>query len=196
MLVRAEVEGRPLTHAELLGTCHLLMLGGLDTVTATLDCMITYLAAHPERRQALVDDPDVIPVAVEELLRHQTPVMMVPRKIVQDVEIGGVMCRAGDGATLLIGAGNIDATEFEDADEVRFDRGRNRHVAFGGGPHRCLGSHLARLELRVALEQFHRRIPEYSIADDAEVNFSPASARPNTSRSPSRSAPQADRTTV
>ena len=99
--------------------------------------------------------------------------MMVPRKILQDVEIGGVMCRAGDSATLLIGAGNVDATEFEDADEVRFDRGRNRHVAFGGGPHRCLGSHLARLELQVAIEQFHRRIPEYAIADGAEVNFSP-----------------------
>ena len=173
MLVHAEVEGRPLTPAELLGTCHLLMLGGLDTVTATLDCMVTYLARHPERRQALVDDPELVPVAVEELLRHQTPVMMVPRKILQDVEIGGVMCRAGDGATLLIGAGNVDATEFEDADEVRFDRGRNRHVAFGGGPHRCLGSHLARLELQVAIEQFHRRIPEYTIADGAEVNFSP-----------------------
>jgi cytochrome P450 len=172
-LVRAEVEGRPLTHAELLGTCHLLMLGGLDTVTATLDCMVTYLATHPERRQALVDDPELVPVAVEELLRHQTPVMMVPRKILRDVEIGGVMCRAGDSATLLLGAGNVDATEFENADEVRFDRGRNRHVAFGGGPHRCLGSHLARLELQVALEQFHRRIPEYALADGAEVNFSP-----------------------
>ncbi len=172
-LVRAEVEGRPLTHAELLGTCHLLMLGGLDTVTATLDCMITYLARHPERRQAILDDPELIPVAVEELLRHQTPVMMVPRKIVKDVEIGGVMCRAGDAATLLIGAGNIDAAEFEDADEVRFDRGRNRHVAFGGGPHRCLGSHLARLELHVAIEQFHKRIPDYSIPESAEVNFSP-----------------------
>jgi cytochrome P450 len=173
MLVRAEVEGRPLTHAELLGTCHLLMLGGLDTVTATLDCMITYLATHPERRQALLDDPELIPFAVEELLRHQTPVMMVPRKLLQDVEIGGVQCKAGDSATLLIGAGNVDAAEFDDADDVRFDRGRNRHVAFGGGPHRCLGSHLARLELRVALEQFHARIPEYAIVDGADINFSP-----------------------
>jgi cytochrome P450 len=173
MLVRAEVEGRPLSHAELLGTCHLLMLGGLDTVTATLDCMITYLATHPERRQMLVDDPELIPAAVEELLRHQTPVMMVPRKLVQDVEIGGVQCKAGDTATLLIGAGNVDAGEFDDADDVRFDRGRNRHVAFGGGPHRCLGSHLARLELRVALEQFHTRVPEYAIVDGADINFSP-----------------------
>jgi cytochrome P450 len=99
--------------------------------------------------------------------------MMVPRKIVQDVEIGGVQCRAGDTATLLLGAADVDRAEFEDADAVRFDRERNRHVAFGGGPHRCLGSHLARLELRVALEEFHRRIPEYDIADRADINFSP-----------------------
>jgi cytochrome P450 len=172
-LVRAEVEGRPLTHAELLGTCHLLMLGGLDTVTATLDCMIVYLARHPERRDALVDDPDLIPAAVEELLRHQSPVMMLPRKIVADVEIGGVQCRAGDSATLLIGAADVDTQEFDDADVVRFDRERNRHLAFGAGPHRCLGSHLARLELRVALEEFHRRIPRYELPDDAEISFSP-----------------------
>jgi cytochrome P450 len=172
-LVRGEVDGRPLTHAELLGTCHLLMLGGLDTVTATLDCMITYLARHPERRQALIDDPALVPAAVEELLRHQTPVMMIPRKLVQDIEMGGVPCRAGDAATLVLGAANVDDAEFERAQEVHFDRARNRHVAFGGGPHRCLGSHLARLELRVALEEFHRRIPHYEIAGGAEVNFSP-----------------------
>jgi cytochrome P450 len=172
-LVRAEVEGRPLSHAELLGTCHLLMLGGLDTVTATLDCMITYLANHPDRRQVIVDDPSLIPNAVEELLRHETPVMMVPRKVVQDFEIGGVQCKAGDSATLLLGAGNVDAAEFDGANEVRFDRDRNRHVAFGGGPHRCLGSHLARLELRVALEQFHARVPEYAIADGTDIKFSP-----------------------
>jgi cytochrome P450 len=99
--------------------------------------------------------------------------MMVPRKVVQDFEIGGVQCKAGDSATLLLGAGNVDAAEFDGANEVRFDRDRNRHVAFGGGPHRCLGSHLARLELRVALEQFHVRVPEYSIVGGADIKFSP-----------------------
>lgn len=172
-LVHGEVAGRPLTHAELLGACHLLLLGGLDTVTATLDCMIVYLAHHPDRRQALVDDPSLIPAAVEELLRHQTPVMMVPRIVKQDFEMGGVQMKAGDSATLLIGAANADHAEFEGADEVHFDRGANRHLAFGGGPHRCLGSHLARLELRVALEQFHARIPEYRLADDADIHYSP-----------------------
>lgn len=173
MLVHAEVDGRPLTHAELLGTCHLLLLGGLDTVTATLDCAIAYLARHPQRRRAIVEDPALVPAAVEELLRHETPVMMVPRVIVQDVEIGGVRCRAGDSATLLLGAADCDPAEFDAPEEVRFDRPNNRHLAFGGGPHRCLGSHLARLELRVALEEFHRRIPDYELAPGAELHYSP-----------------------
>jgi cytochrome P450 len=172
-IVHAEVDGRPLTHAELLGTTHLLLLGGLDTVTATLDCMIVYLARYPERRQALLADGSLVPGAVEELLRHQTPVMMVPRKIAQDCEMGGVQMKAGDGATLLIGAANADIDEFEDASEVRFDRESNRHLAFGGGAHRCLGSHLARLELTVALEEFHRRVTDYELAPGTEISFSP-----------------------
>jgi len=172
-VVHGEVDGRPLTHAELLGTTHLLLLGGLDTVTATLDCMIVYLAQHPERRQALLNDGALVPGAVEELLRHQTPVMMVPRKIVQDCEMAGVRLQAGDGATLLIGAANADRDEFEDASEVRFDRPTNRHLAFGGGAHRCLGSHLARLELTVALEEFHRRVADYELAPETQISFSP-----------------------
>jgi cytochrome P450 len=172
-VAHGEVDGRPLTHNEMLGITHLLLLGGLDTVTATLDCMIVYLAQHPERRQALVEDPSLISAAIEELLRHQTPVMMVPRIIARDHEIGGVQLQAGDSATLLIGAANVDVAEFDEAGDVMLDRGANRHLAFGGGPHRCLGSHLARLELRVAIEEFHKRIPEYSIREGAEIHFSP-----------------------
>jgi cytochrome P450 len=172
-IVHGEVDGRPLTHAELLGTTHLLLLGGLDTVTATLDCMIVYLAQHPERRQALLSDGSLVPGAVEELLRHQTPVMMVPRKIVQDFEMGGVQLKVGDGATLLIGAANADLGEFEDASDVRFDRETNRHLAFGGGAHRCLNSHLARLELTVALEEFHRRVTDYELVPGTPISFSP-----------------------
>jgi cytochrome P450 len=172
-IVHGEIEGRPLTHEELIGTTHLLLLGGLDTVTATLDCMIVYLAQHPERRRALVADGSLVAGAVEELLRHQTPVMMVPRIVAQDYELGGVKFEAGDGATLLVGAANCDRSEFDDATEVRFDRESNRHLAFGAGPHRCLGSHLARLELTVALEEFHRRIPDYELAPETTISFSP-----------------------
>jgi cytochrome P450 len=172
-LVHAEMEGRPLTQEELLGTCHLLMLGGLDTVTATLDCSIAYLAHHPERRRELVESPERTAAAVEELLRFETPVQMVARVVKQDATIGGVEVKAGDRAIILIGAADGDEREFDDADVVSFTRPANRHVAFGGGPHRCLGSHLARLELRVALEEFHRRIPEYRVPDGTELVYSP-----------------------
>jgi cytochrome P450 len=172
-LVHAEIEGRPLTQEELLGIFHLLMLGGLDTVTATLDCNIVYLARHPERRQQLVDHPEIVATAVEELLRTETPVMVVPRIVKQDCTIGGVDISAGDHATICIGAANSDDNEFGGADDVDFTRSPNRHLAFGGGPHRCLGSHLARLELRVAMEEFHRRIPEYHVPAGTELRYSP-----------------------
>ena len=171
-IVHSTVEGRALTEAELLGISHLLLLGGLDTVTATLDCMVAYLADHPEQRQRLVDDPSLIPAAVEELLRWLTPVMVVPRSIKQDVEMGEVELKAGDGVMLVIGAANGDESEFTDP-EVDFDRHPNRHVAFGGSNHSCLGAHLARLELRVAIEELHRRIPDYRVPEGIEVHFSP-----------------------
>ena len=167
-----EVDGRPLTRAEQLGTCHLLLLGGLDTVTATLDCMVAYLAKHPDERARLVGDPALVDGTIEELLRHETPVALLPRLVKQDATIGGVDIKAGDGCMVLIGAANGDEGEFDAADVVDFERAANRHLAFGAGPHRCLGSHFARLELRVAIEEFHRRIPDYRIAEGAEIHFS------------------------
>lgn len=172
-LVHADIEGRPLSREELLGTCHLLILGGLDTVTATLDCSIAYLAQHPEIRRQLVQQPELTGAAVEELLRWESPVQMVARIVKEDSSIGGVEVKKGDRVTVLIGAADGDEREFSDADTVSFTRHANRHVAFGGGPHRCLGSHLARLELRVALEEFHRRIPDYRIPDGTELVYSP-----------------------
>jgi cytochrome P450 len=171
-IAHGRVEDRPLTRGEQLGICHLLLLGGLDTVTATLDCEFAYLARHPDERARLVADPALTAGAVEELLRFESPVMMVVRVIKQDYELAGVQLYAGDHAVILIGASNCDDDQFGDAHVVNFAREANRHVAFGAGPHRCLGSHLARLELRVALEQWHRRIPDYRIADGVEVRYS------------------------
>jgi cytochrome P450 len=170
-IVHATIDGRPLDDAELLGISHLLLLGGLDTVTATLDCMVEHLATHPEQRQRLVDDPSCIPAAVEEMLRFLTPVMVVPRAAATDMTLGGVDIKQGDGVTLVLGAANGDEAEF-DAGEVDFDREPNKHLAFGGGHHLCLGAHLARMELRIALEELHARIPDYRLADGAEVHFS------------------------
>ena len=171
-VAHGEVEGRPLTREETLGILHLLLLGGLDTVSATLDCAFAYLANHPDRRRVIVEDPTLMSAAVEELLRQQCPVMMVVRVLKEDCELAGVQVKAGDHATILIGAANTDGAEFSDADGVDFAREANRHLAFGAGPHRCLGSNLARTELRVALEEWHRRIPEYRIPDGTELTYS------------------------
>ncbi|MGH9027687.1 MAG: cytochrome P450 [Acidimicrobiia bacterium] len=172
-LATAEVDGVRLSQRELLGICHLMLIGGLDTVTATLDCIIVYLARHPDRRRAIVADPSLLPSAIEELLRRETPVMVVPRIVKQDVTLRGVELHTGDRVTLLLGAANTDDAEFTDAEGVEFARDPNKHVAFGGGHHLCLGAHLARLELRVGLEEFHRRIPDYRIAEGSEIHFSP-----------------------
>jgi cytochrome P450 len=170
-IVQWTIDGEPLSERELLGMSHLLLIGGLDTVTATLDCMIAFLATHPDHRRELVDHPERIPAAVEELLRWLTPVMLVPRAVAQDVELGGVQLKAGDSVNLVLGAANDDEAEFG-APEVDFSREPNRHLAFGGSHHLCLGAHLARLELRVTLDEFHRRIPDYRIADGADIQYS------------------------
>ncbi len=173
-LVRATIDGEPLSRAELLGICHVMLIGGLDTVTATLDCMVAHLARCPEQRRRLVQDPSGWPGAIEELLRLESPVVVVPRLVARDVTMGGVELRAGDHVTLVLGAANSDGREFSDAEGADLDRDPNRHLAFGAGNHLCLGAHLARLELSVGLEELHRRIPDYRIADGAEVHYSPA----------------------
>ncbi len=167
----ADVDGDSLTREDILDICFLFLIAGLDTVTATLDCMFSFLAQHPEHRRQLSENPDIIPNAIEELLRWETPVMMVSRVAVQDTELAGCPVHKGDHMIVMIGSANTDEAEFPDADEVRFDREVNRHIAFGGGIHRCLGSHLARLELRVALREWHKRIPEYEIEPGAELSY-------------------------
>jgi cytochrome P450 len=115
----------------------------------------------------------VIPHAVEEMLRWESPVAGVPRMALIDTELSGETIKAGEHVFVMIGSGNTDEAEFPDADVVDFDRDPNKHVAFGGGVHRCLGSHLARLELRVALREFHTRIPSYRLADGAQLSYTP-----------------------
>lgn len=172
-LLGAEIDGEKLTQEEILDICFLLLLAGLDTVTATLGCNVAYLSENPEQRQRLLDKPDLIPGAVEELLRWETPVTAVPRVAKQDVELRGFSIKEGDTVTFLIGAANTDDDHFREAHSVDFERERNIHLAFGGGPHRCLGSHLARMELRVAMEEWHRRIPHYRIKPGEMPTYSP-----------------------
>jgi cytochrome P450 len=172
-LLETEVDGHKLTDEDILDVSFLLILAGLDTVTATLGCNIAYLAANPKQREALVAEPKLIPAACEELLRWETPVTGVPRIVKQDVTLHGHEFKAGDMVTILLGASNIDGGEFDHPDDVDFERDRNRHLAFGGGPHRCLGSHLARMELQVAMEVWHQRIPSYAVAPGEAPRYSP-----------------------
>jgi cytochrome P450 len=162
-LLAAEIDGRKLAHNEILDICFLMLMAGLDTVTATLGCNIAYLAANPDQRRRIVENPALIPAAVEELLRWETPVTAVPRMAKRDVKIGDFEIKAGEFVTFLIGSANTDDARFQDAQSVDFQREHNKHVAFGIGPHRCLGSHLARMELQVAMEEWHKRIPDYAI---------------------------------
>ncbi|MEX2255254.1 MAG: cytochrome P450 [Acidimicrobiia bacterium] len=169
--VVAEVDGHRLSDEDILDICFLFLIAGLDTVTATLTCSVAYLAQHPHHRRAIVDDLSLVPAAIEELLRWETPVPGVARVCTRDVELAGEPITEGTRVTVLIGSANTDDTEFADADRVDFAREGNRHLAFGGGIHRCLGSHLARLELRVAMEELHRRIPDYELAPDTELVY-------------------------
>jgi len=162
-LLTTEVEGERLSDNDVIDISFLMILAGLDTITDTLTCSFKFLAEHPEHRQQIVDDPTVIPSAVEELLRWETPVMSIIRVAHADGQIEGCPVRQGDFVLACLGSANTDEKEFEHADQVEFLRNPNRHIAFGGGIHRCLGSHLARQELRVALREWHRRIPAYDL---------------------------------
>jgi cytochrome P450 len=172
-LLAAEIDGKKLEHNEILDICYLMLMAGLDTVTATLGCNIAYLAANPDQRRRIVENPGLIPAAVEELLRWETPVTAVPRVAKKDVTISGFEIKAGEIVTFLIGSANTDDARFQDAQSVDFAREHNKHVAFGIGPHRCLGSHLARMELQVAMEEWHKRIPDYSIKPGETPTYSP-----------------------
>jgi cytochrome P450 len=177
--ITAEVDGDRMTREEILDLCFLFLIAGLDTVSDSLTCMFAFLATHPEHRRQIVDDPAVIPAAVEEMLRYESPVpYAVPRVATQDVELpNGVTVTAGTAVTVAYGGANIDPIEFPDGAEVRFDREHNRHIAFGGGVHRCLGSHLARRELRIALGEWHRRIPDYGLKPGHEELVFPPGLR-------------------
>ncbi|MCV7381027.1 cytochrome [Mycobacterium alsense] len=173
-MIAARIEGQPLSREELLDICFLFLIAGLDTVTDSLDCFFVYLARHPEHRHQLIEQPDILPSAIEELLRWETPVPGVARVALQDTEVGGCPISKGERVSPLLGAANTDPAEFPDPELVDFARSPNRHRAFGGGPHRCLGSHLARMELRVAMREFHRRIPDYEIKPGTQLTYTAA----------------------
>ncbi len=162
--------GDPLTDKHVLGSCFLLLVAGIDTTWSSIASNLLHLATHGDDRRRLVAEPELIPTAVEEFLRAYSPVTMA-RVADEDTEIAGCPVMAGDKVFLPFGASNRDPEMFEDPDEVVIDRQENRHFAFGIGIHRCLGSNLARMELVVAMEEWLKRFPEFSLAEDSDVQW-------------------------
>jgi cytochrome P450 len=160
--------GSGLSDHEVLDIVFNFLIAGLDTTNAALGNAFSYLAVHPEQRDRLVEDPTTIPAAIEEFLRWDS-LLATGRTVTEDVAIRGTRMRKGDRVMVLFGSASRDPEAFDGADEVRFDRSPNRHFGFGHGPHRCPGSHLARVELRVAFEELHRRIPDYRLAPGGTV---------------------------
>jgi cytochrome P450 len=175
-LVHAEVDGQPVTDVHILGTAALTLIAGIDTTAAAIGAALWHLASHADDRARLVEHPALIPSAVEELLRAYSPVTMA-RIATTDTELGGCPIKAGDRVLLNFPAANRDPEVFPDPDRVILDRAPNRHVAFGTGIHRCAGSHLARMELRVALEEWLAHIPSFRLADPAAVTWSGGQVR-------------------
>ncbi|GGU25366.1 putative cytochrome P450 143 [Actinomadura livida] len=166
-LLRSLFEGDdPFTDQEAIGLCFFFVLAGVDSVTNALSLMFAKLAARPALRRRIAADPSTIPAVVEEMLRVDPANAVVPRVTTRDVVLAGVSIPAGATVSVAVGAANRDPADIKDPDE--FDPGRDyNNLTWGSGPHRCLGIHLARTELRVVLEEWHRRIPEYELAPGA-----------------------------
>lgn len=175
-LVHTEHEGELLSDEIVLGIAALTLIAGVDTTWSAIGSSLWHLATHEADRRRLVAEPDLMPTAVEELLRAYSPVTMA-RVVTEDVEFQGCPMHAGDKVLLNFPAANRDPAAFERADEVVLDRQINRHLAFGAGIHRCAGSNLARMEVRVAIEEWLRQIPEFSVAEGAEVTWAGGQVR-------------------
>jgi cytochrome P450 len=167
-----EVDGERLSDDELINIMHMFTIAGLDTVTSSLSCILGWLAAHSELRHRLVQEPDRLGPAIEELMRYESPVPAGgARWATEDTDVNGVPVKAGDLIFLCWASANVDPAAFEHPLTVDISRPANRHIAFAAGFHRCLGSHLARNELRVAIDQFHRRIPDYWLTEDESPRY-------------------------
>lgn len=175
-LLQAQLDGRPLSPDEVFGGCLLLLVAGIDTTWSAIGASLWHLATHAGDQQRLRDEPELLPTAVEELLRAYAPVTMA-REAAVDTELAGCPVRAGEPLLLPFPAANRDPALFDRADEVLLDRSPNRHVAFGVGIHRCLGSHLARLEVTVAVERFLAGVERFELADEGAVRWSTGQVR-------------------
>jgi cytochrome P450 len=176
-LGHATLDGQPLSRKHKLGSLFLLVLAGADTTWSAMGASLWHLASHPEDRATLLADPGIMrTTAIEELLRAYAPVS-IARLASEEVELHGRCIAAQERVILPLAAANRDPEVFEDPDVVKLDRKRNRHLTFSSGPHRCLGSNVARLELRIALEEWLRVMPNFHLTDPDGVEWSTGQTR-------------------
>jgi cytochrome P450 len=175
-LINADLGGRKLDPSHIVGTMALLLIAGIDTTWSAIGASLWHLAQAPADRRRLAADPGLLPAAIEEFLRAYAPVTMA-RLVKQDMDWRGAGMKADDWILLSYPAANRDPEQFGRAAEVVIDREVNRHAAFGLGIHRCLGSHLARMELRAALGAWLERLPEFTLADPAAVTWASGQVR-------------------
>lgn len=164
-----EVDGRKWTDDEVFGHCFNLYIGGLDTVTSLLGNIFEHLARHPEKQQELRDDPSLVILAVEEFLRAFAPVTAF-RIAAKQIEIHGQIIMPGDYVAVSTPVAGRDPAQYPDPQEVRFDR-KAQHISLGGGIHKCLGMHLARMELQIAIEEFIKALPIFRLKDGFEPGY-------------------------
>lgn len=165
--IHAEIQGRKLTQDELIGFCFGLFIGGLDTVSTNIALHFRHLAENPEHQRRLRNDPKLIPTAMEELLRAYAAVTTF-RTCINETQVGGVTFKPGDKVAMCTTLAARDSEEYERPNEVDLDR-QPTHMTFAYGPHRCIGSHLARREIQVALEEFLAAVPEFRIKEGAQI---------------------------
>jgi cytochrome P450 len=175
-LLNEKVDGEPVPEPHVVGTCFLLLVAGIDTTWSSIGSALWHLAQHPEHRARLLDDPALMPNAIEELLRAYSPVTMA-RYVAEDVDYKGCPIKEGDKVLMNFPAANRDPEVFDRPDEVILDREKNPHIAFGVGIHRCAGSNLARMEMRVAIEEWLRAIPNFKLESPDEVTWAGGQVR-------------------
>jgi cytochrome P450 len=181
-VLNGTIEGRPITEQEIIGVITLLILGGLDTTSGALGHFMIRFCREPSIPALLRERPELIPAAVEELLRLEGPFIAIARTATTDIEIDGHLVSEGEKVLIYWASANRDEAEFPDAERFDLERASNRHITFGAGPHRCAGSNLARLNLQVALEEITRRmtdfrllVPEGDLPFHSALNRSPLS---------------------
>jgi cytochrome P450 len=170
-VANGKIDGEIISDDVAVNLASTVFLGGLDTLPSNIGWAFRYLAEHPDQRQQLADDPSLAHAAAEEFLRVFPSVPRTNGTVTRDAHFHGVDLRAGDKVIGITTAANRDSAQFEDPMSVRFDRKINRHLSFSAGPHRCLGSHLARHELAVALQEWHAAIPSYRLPSNTDFKY-------------------------